>query len=51
MGTFIVLTADPVSPSDDTWWVVREGVNPTTVSVKARIGGVTYIVAQMEFQP
>jgi hypothetical protein len=46
---FVVLTADPGAPADDTWWVVREGAGPTTVSVKARIGGVTQIIAQMEF--
>ncbi len=48
-STFTLLTADPASPTNDTWWVVRSGSSPTTVSVKARIGGVTYTVASMEF--
>jgi hypothetical protein len=44
-----VLTADPGAPANDTWWMVRTGSSPTTVSLKARIGGVTYVVAAMEF--
>ncbi len=43
-----LLTADPTSPSDDTWWAVRTGVSPTeTVAVKARIGGATYTIASI----
>lgn len=43
-----LLTSDPVSPTDDTWWVVREGTSPTmTVSLKARIAGATYTVASV----
>lgn len=48
-GLFMLLTADPAAPSDDTFWMVREGSAPTTVSLKARIGGVTYVVASMDF--
>ncbi len=42
-----LLTADPGSPPDDTWWVVREGSAPTEVSAKVRIGGVTYVLAAL----
>lgn len=45
-GSLPLLTADPASPADDTWWAVREGTSPTQdVSIKARIGGVTYVIA------
>lgn len=41
-----VLTTDPATPSNDTYWVVREGTSPAqTISLKVRIGGVTYTVA------
>lgn len=43
-----VLTADPASPDDDTWWVVREGASPDmTVSLKARIDGETVTIASI----
>lgn len=45
---FLLLTADPISPVDDTWWVVRTGTSPTmTVSIKARIAGVTSTIASI----
>lgn len=42
-----VLTADPASPDDDTWWVVRDGGTPQSVALKVRISGVTYAVAEI----
>lgn len=43
-----LLTADPVSPSDDTAWVVRIGTSPTmTIAMKARVAGVTYTIASI----
>lgn len=47
-GEFIagLLTADPASPVNDTWWVVRSGTSPTmTVALKARIAGTTQTIA------
>lgn len=45
---FTLLTADPSSPSDDTWWAVRTGTSPTmTVAVKARISGATQTIASI----
>jgi hypothetical protein len=41
-STFDILTADPVSPANMTWWVVSEGSVPTQViSLKVRVGGNT----------
>lgn len=41
-----LLTADPASPANDDWWMVRTGASPTmTAAVKVRIAGVTYTVA------
>lgn len=37
-----ILTADPSSPPDDTYWVLRTGTAPTEVELRVRIGGVTY---------
>lgn len=43
-----LLTADPGSPSNDTWWVDRIGTSPTqTVALKAQIGGSTYVIASV----
>jgi hypothetical protein len=47
-GALPLLTADPASPVNDTWWAVRTGSSPTqTVSIKVRIGGVTSTVASI----
>lgn len=47
-STFTLLTADPGSPADDTWWVRRTGTSPTmSVALRARISGVTYTLAEM----
>jgi hypothetical protein len=47
-GPLPLLTADPGSPADDTWWGVRTGSSPTqVVAIKARIGGVTVTVASI----
>lgn len=42
-----VLTADPGSPVDDTWWIVRDGASPQGVALKARIGGVTFTIIEL----
>lgn len=43
-----LLTADPASPVDDTWWVVRTGTSPTmTVALKTRIAGASYTIASI----
>jgi len=45
-GGGVLLTADPGSPANDTWWVVRTGTSPTmTVALKVRISGATYTIA------
>jgi hypothetical protein len=45
-GGLIVLSADPASPADDTFWMVKEAVSPgELVSLRVRISGVTYTVA------
>ncbi len=47
-GSLALLTADPASPVDDTWWAVRTGSSPTmAVAVKARIAGVTYSIGEI----
>lgn len=48
LGIHSLLTADPGSPADDTWWLVRTGTTPTmTVAVRARIAGTTYTIASI----
>jgi hypothetical protein len=42
---FVLLTAPPSSPADDTWWVERSGTSPTIIQVMARFSGTTYRVA------
>ena len=44
---FTLLTSDPGSPTDDTWWMVRENTSPMTVSLKARINGVTETIVSL----
>ncbi len=46
-GANALLTADPASPGDDTWWVVRDNASPETAALKVRIGGVTYTIASI----
>jgi hypothetical protein len=47
-GSLPLLSADPVSPADGTWWAVTEGTSPTqTISIKVRDGGVTVTVASI----
>lgn len=44
--TGTLLTADPLNPPNDSWWVVRIGNSPAmVVSLKARINGVTQVIA------
>lgn len=45
LGAFTVLTADPSSPVNDTWWVVKTGSAPTNVALRVRVAGVTYDIA------
>lgn len=43
---FALLTADPGSPADDTFWVRRTGSSPAMqVELRVRISGVTYSLA------
>jgi hypothetical protein len=43
---FTVLTADPGSPANDTYWVRRTGASPAMdVEVRVRIAGTTYTLA------
>jgi hypothetical protein len=43
-----VLSADPGSPADGTWWVVGSGTSPTrTIALRVREGGVTYTLASI----
>ena len=42
-----VLTADPASPANDTWWIVRDGGSPQAVKLRVRIGGVSYTLAEI----
>lgn len=47
-GGMPMLTADPASPANDTWWAVRTGTTPTmTVAVKFRYAGATYTIASV----
>lgn len=42
----VLLTADPASPADDSWWVSRIGTSPAmVVALKVRIDGTTTTVA------
>jgi hypothetical protein len=41
-----ILSADPASPADDTWWVVRTGTSPNaTLALKGRVAGATKTIA------
>lgn len=42
-----ILTADPASPDDDTYWVVRDGASPQSIALKVRIAGVTMTLAEI----
>ncbi len=45
-SSLTVLTADPVSPTNDTAWIVRSGTSPgDSVTLKVRIAGATYELA------
>lgn len=45
-----VRSADPTNPVNGTFWVVSEGVSPAaTLSVKARMGGVTYTIGSIAY--
>ena len=49
-GQYIVLTADPATPANDTWWVVRDpSTSPEFVSIKARIAGHTITIVTEPF--
>lgn len=40
-GSLTLLTADPASPADDTFWGKRTGAGPYEITFNVRIGGVT----------
>ncbi len=42
-----ILTADPATPADDTWWVIRDGGTPQAIDLRIRISGVTYVLASV----
>lgn len=47
VSVLMVLASDP-SPTDDTWWMVKEGISPAQmITLKVRIGGTTYPVASV----
>ena len=41
------LTADPVSPANNTWWLVDDGGSPASVALRFRKGGATYTLAEV----
>lgn len=42
-----VLTADPSSPINNTFWVVRDGASPEAVALKVRLNGTTYTLTEI----
>lgn len=45
-GVLSILTADPGSPANDTFWMVRTGTTAgSEIRLRARVGGVTFTVA------
>ncbi len=46
-GVAAILTSDPSSPSDDTWWVVRDSASPQSVAMRVRVAGVTYTLSEI----
>lgn len=45
-GVFTTLSADPASPADNTWWVVKDTISsPNRLVLRARDSGTTYDVA------
>jgi hypothetical protein len=43
-----ILTADPSSPSDDTWWVVRTGTSPgDALEIRGQVAGTIYTIASV----
>ena len=44
LGTFPLLTADPGSPANDTWWLKRTGSGPYEISLNVRIAGTTHSI-------
>ncbi len=48
-GSIPLLTADPGSPANDTWWAVRTAGAPNTVTIKARIAGSTVVIASADY--
>lgn len=41
-----IRSADPVSPTNNTWWIVHDS-GTDTVSLRVRIAGVTYTLADI----
>lgn len=47
-GIFGILNTDPSPATNDTFWVVKEGISPAQmITLKVRIGGTTYPVASV----
>lgn len=48
MGVFAVVSADPSPATNDTFWVVKEGISPAQmITLKVRIAGTTYPIASV----
>lgn len=45
----LMLTSDPASPANDTWWFFRDGGTPENLSLRVRRSGVTYDVPLFTF--
>lgn len=47
-GVFAVLRADPSPSTNDTFWMVKEGISPAQmITLKVRIDGTTYPIASV----
>lgn len=42
-----VLSADPASPTDGTFWVTDDGGSPAAIKLRFRKGGVSYTLAEV----
>lgn len=40
-GVFPILLADPVSPTNNTWWLRRDGGSPEGIQLRVRVDGLT----------
>lgn len=44
-GQIYTTATQAASPSNDTWWIFRDGASPEAVELRLRIGGVTYSIS------